>query len=109
MNTQNALEKTKEAMDNSRLRSEIDALTAQVEQLGGELRRLGRSGVRAAKAGASHGIDTLGRTKDDLAEGIGRELAHVEERAGHVVRERPVQSLGVAVVAGFLLAMFLRR
>lgn len=109
MNTQNAIEKTKEALDNSKLRSEIDDLTSQVEQLAGELRRLGRSGVRAAKASASHGLDTLGRTKDDLAEGIGRELAHAEERASTVVRERPVQSLGVAVAVGFLLAIFLRR
>jgi ElaB/YqjD/DUF883 family membrane-anchored ribosome-binding protein len=109
MNTQSTVDKTKEALDNSRLRGEIDDLTSQVERLHGELRRLGRSGVRAAKAGASHGLDALGRTKDDLAEGIGRELAHAEERASTVVRERPVQSLGVAIAIGFLLAIFLRR
>ncbi len=109
MNTQNAIEKTKDALDSSKLRAEIDELTAQVERLAGDLGRLGRSGVRSAKAGAAQGLDALGRTKDDLAEGIGRELAHVEERASHAVRERPVQSLGVAVAAGFLLAMLLRR
>ncbi len=111
MNTQNSIEKTKDAAERSgrELRAEIDDLTAQVEKLAGELARLGRSGYRTAKASAAQGLDTLSRTRDDLAEGIGRELAHVEERASVAVRERPVQSLGIAVAAGFLLAMFLRR
>lgn len=111
MNTQNAIEKGKDVTERSsrELRAEIDDLTAQVEQLGGELARLGRSGMRTARASAAQGLDALGRTRDDLAEGIGRELAHVEERASHAVRERPVQTLGVAVAAGFLLAMLLRR
>ena len=107
MNTQNA----KEAVDRSArdLRAEIDDLTSQVEKLAGELGRAGRSGVRSAKSTALQGLDALGRTKDDLAEGIGRELAHVEERASHAVRDRPVQSLGIALALGFLIAMFVRR
>lgn len=109
MLSQNAIEKTKEVMDEAKWRAEVDSLTAQVERLAGELGRLGRSGVRSAKVSAAQGINVLSRTTDDLAEGIGRELAHVEERAGLAVRERPVQSLAIALAAGFLIAMFLRR
>lgn len=111
MNTQNAIDKGKEAVERSgrELRAEIDDLTAQVEKLTGELGKLGRSGMRTARASAAQGLDALGRTRDDFAESVGRELAHVEERATVAIRERPVQTLGIAVAVGFLFAMFLRR
>jgi ElaB/YqjD/DUF883 family membrane-anchored ribosome-binding protein len=115
MNTQNNIAKSKEAVDeasqrvSTELRAELDNLNRQVEKLAGELSRLGRSGVRAARVGATEGLDALARTRDDITDIAGRELAHVEDRAAAAVRERPVQTLGLAVVMGFLIAIFMRR
>jgi ElaB/YqjD/DUF883 family membrane-anchored ribosome-binding protein len=111
MNTQSAIDKGKDAAERAsrEMRDEIEGLTAQVEKLASDLARIGKSGVKSARAGASQGLDVLGRTRAEVADGIGRELTHVQERAALEVRERPVQSLGLAVLLGFLLAIFLRR
>ncbi len=88
-----------------RVSDDVATLTARVEALAGDLARLGRSSLREA----SGGVHALQRRGQSLAGDIGRELTTAEQRAVGVVRESPLQSLGLAFGAGILLALFFRR
>lgn len=111
MNTQTAIDRTKDTASRGRdeLRSEIDTLAAQVERLASDMGRIGRSSFRSARANASDGLDALSRTGAGLSKSVGRELAHVEDRAVGAVRDRPLQTVGIAIAVGFLLGAVLRR
>lgn len=111
MATNTALEKTRDTAGRAGadMRAEIDSLSSQIERLAGDLSRLGRSSFRSARSNASDGLDVLSRKGAGLSRDIGRELSHVEDRAALAVRERPLQTVGVAVAIGFLLGAILRR
>ena len=89
----------------SDLRGEFAGLAAEVEKLAAEIRRGGRSGERTARAGAAKGLEALSRGGEELAD----EFGDVRDRALGAVRERPVRSLGLALLVGLLLGFIFRR
>ena len=111
MNSRNAIEETKDAAGRvgRDLKAELADLSAEVEKLGAEISRRSRAGGRSVRAGAADGIAALNRGREDLAEGLGRGFSEVEDRAVAAVRERPVRSIGLALLFGFLLALIWRR
>ncbi len=107
----NALERAKDTSSrtSAELRSDLDTLASQIEKLAGDMSRLGRSGFRSARTNAYDRLDALSRTSAGLSRNLGRELSHAEDRASLAVRERPLQTVGVALAIGFLLGAVLRR
>jgi len=66
--------------------------------LGHDVAHTARSGVAAARAGASHAVDAVRERGDEAVEAL-----------KHQVSSRPLVSLGVALGAGVVLGMLLFR
>lgn len=97
--------------------SETEAsLMARAEQLRADLAQLADS-IGAAGSDKASGlgaetakrIESLRGASDEMISELSEQLSGLEKQVAGTVRERPLQSLGVAVAAGFLVALMLRR
>ncbi len=85
-----------------RVRGDIAALAQSISKYGA-----GKGGEYKARAGQA-GKD-LAQMSQDTLESLTKELAALEKTMATHVRQKPLQSLGIAAGAGFLIAMLLRR
>ncbi|KPQ07352.1 MAG: hypothetical protein HLUCCA12_05940 [Rhodobacteraceae bacterium HLUCCA12] len=87
-------------------RAEIEAQFARIRDdiaaLGGMMQAYGRDRLSGAQARA----ETL---PDEALAELQRQLAALEGELKLKVRERPLQSLGLAALAGLVIGIFLRR
>lgn len=98
-----------EMPDAAALRLEMKRLRAEIEKASGQAATRGRAEIGRMGDAATERVAELLKEGEALLGEIGRELSRFEERTGAVVRERPLQSVGVALVVGFLLALLFRR
>ncbi|WP_417679690.1 DUF883 family protein [Roseibium sp.] len=80
-----------------RLRGDIAALAQSITQYGAG--KTGEVKMRASKAGRD-----LAKTSQETLDGLSEELSGLEEAISTRVREKPLQSLGIAAGVGFLIA-----
>ena len=66
-----------------------------------------QSGV--AREAAEHKIDELMQSGEKMVSELADHYARAEKKVTTSVREKPLQSLGIAVAAGFLAAILFRR
>lgn len=93
---------TETPQEQAGLASELTELRRQVTMLAGEFRTLLKEGVDMGTERAK----AVGRQgRDVAAEKLSGVRAEVEDYA----RDKPVQALGMAVAAGFLLGLFMSR
>ncbi len=97
------------APDMDDLRKELNALRKQVADLVGSAAADGQKRARRMGKDALDTASVLARDGEALASDVGRELLRVERRAVETVRERPGQSLAVALGLGLVIAFLLRR
>lgn len=83
--------------DIERLRSDIAALAQSITRYGAG--KTGEVKMRASKAGRD-----LAKTSQETLDGLSDELAGLEEAVSTRVRDKPLQSLGIAAGVGFLIA-----
>lgn len=110
-------QKTRDALadmpDVADLQKELTHLRAQVEKMVGKAASDGGAKLRRFGSGASGRVGELARDGEalfgDVSREMGRELRLVEKRAVKTLRDRPVQSIALAVGVGFALAFLLRR
>lgn len=102
-------DRLKTEADFAALDKELVQLRAQVEKLAGTATSFGRGKLRRVGAGTRGRMDALLADGETMADDIGQELRLVEARALATVRERPLQSVGIALGIGFLLALLFRR
>lgn len=99
--------------DANDLRKELAQLRGQVEKMMGKASSNGGAQIRRLGADASDRVGGLLHEGEalfgDVGRGVGRELRNVEKQATATVRERPVQSVALAIGVGFALAFLLRR
>lgn len=95
--------------DLSALRLEMKRLRAEIEKASDHAATRSRAEIGRLGDVASERVSELLKEGDELLGDIGRELTRFEERTGAVVRERPLQAVGLALVAGFALALLFRR
>ncbi|OCW56937.1 DUF883 family protein [Hoeflea olei] len=94
----------------------MDDIAERTARIREELAALGEAlaGAGAVKAGvareaAETRVDDLIRSGERLLADMSGQLSRAEKQMSTTVREKPVQSLGVAVAVGFLAAILLRR
>ncbi|MER2507509.1 hypothetical protein [Amaricoccus sp.] len=97
------------APDMDDLRKELAALRKQVADLVGAAAADGQKKARRLGKEAFDTVSLLTHDGEALASDVGRELRRVERRAVETVRERPGQSLAVALGLGLVVAVLLRR
>ncbi len=97
------------APDMDALREELAALRKQVADLVGAAAADGQAKARRIGKEAFDTAGSLARDGEALAADVGRELLRAERRAVEVVRERPGQSLALALGLGLVIAVLLRR
>lgn len=107
--TANTREAANGSPDLGAIRDEMKQLRAQIETATRGAARAGRTRFDRAKVSASDTMDDLVGEAEARLEEFGNELAHYEQRAIATVRERPMQSIGIALAVGFLIAFFFRR
>ena len=66
-----------------------------------------QSGV--AREAAEHKIDELLKSGEQIVAELSDHYSRAEKQVSTTVRDKPFQSLGVAVAAGFLAAFLMRR
>lgn len=66
-----------------------------------------QSGV--AREAAENKIDELLKSSEKIVADLSSQYSRAEKQVSTTVRDKPLQSLGVAVAAGFLAAFLLRR
>ncbi len=91
-------------------------MMARAEQLRAELTRLAESigvaggdKIEALGADAVKRYETLRASSEDMISDLSDHLSHYERQVSEQIREKPLQSLGVAVAVGFLASLLLRR
>jgi len=86
----------------ARIREDLAALSEAIAGAGSV-----KTGV--AREAAEHKIDELLKNGEQVVADLSKQYARAEQQVSTTVREKPLQSLGVAVAAGFLAAILLRR
>ncbi|MDP2121870.1 MAG: hypothetical protein Q8S27_03630 [Hoeflea sp.] len=94
----------------------MDDIAERTARIRAELAALGEAlaGAGSIKAGeareaAESRVDEVLRSGERLVADLSDQLARAEKQVSTTVREKPMQSLGVAIAAGFLAAILLRR
>ncbi|MDF1606926.1 DUF883 C-terminal domain-containing protein [Hoeflea sp. YIM 152468] len=94
----------------------VDDIAERTARIREELAALGEAlaGAGALKAGvareaAEARIDDVLKNGEQLLSEMAGKYSRAEKQVSTTVREKPLQSLGVAVAAGFLAAILLRR
>jgi ElaB/YqjD/DUF883 family membrane-anchored ribosome-binding protein len=94
----------------------IDDIAERTARIREELAALGDAlaGAGAVQAGvareaAETRVDEILRNGEKLVSDMSGQLSRAEKQVSTTVRDKPLQSLGVAVAAGFLAAFLLRR
>lgn len=106
----------KNARANGKSNDAVADIAARAERIREELASLGEAlaGAGAVQAGvareaAETRIDDLLKNGEKLVADMSSQLSRAEKQVTTTVRDKPLQSLGVAVAAGFLAAILLRR
>lgn len=90
------------ALRAARIREDLAALADALAGAGSI-----QSGV--AREAAEHKIDELLKSGEKIVADLSTQYSRAEKQVSTTVRDKPLQSLGVAVAAGFLAAFILRR
>ncbi len=91
------------------LAAEVAALRGELEALAGTVGRIGNAGLSSARAAANDGLSRGKALGSELRDEIRRDLERAGGRIRTETQERPWQALGAAALAGFVLAVFMRR
>lgn len=88
---------------------QMDALKKDIATLTDRLSKLGETGMQTALAtGERARIEGQEKAQDALDTAY-LQILELEQKASKTVREKPVQTLGIAVGLGFLAALLMRR
>tara|TARA_R110002020_G_scaffold58372_4_gene160041 strand:- start:7509 stop:7793 length:285 start_codon:yes stop_codon:yes gene_type:complete len=94
----------------------MDDIAERTARIREELAALGEAlaGAGALKAGvareaAEARVDEVLRSGERLMSEMSGKMSRAERQMSETVREKPLQSLGIAVAAGFLAAILFRR
>lgn len=89
--------------DRAAIEAKLGQIRAEIAELGGMMRDYGSERLKGVQAaGAEHlGDETLAELQ--------RQLAALETDVTRRVREQPMQSLGLAALAGLIVGLILRR
>lgn len=105
-----AASKTEKANTSS---ADVEAQIAQVRDdiatLAKSIASLGATKKSELKMDARRRLDSISAASDDALKSLNRQIGAIEKEISGHVRERPLQTLGIAAGVGFLLAMVLRR
>jgi ElaB/YqjD/DUF883 family membrane-anchored ribosome-binding protein len=105
----NTLKNTRSAKDDADIHTKITKLKNEATILGASLAETG--GVEAKRVlekGEELAHEAVVKSREAL-DYVSSELETLEARLAKRVRDKPVQSLGIAVGAGVLLALLLRK
>lgn len=112
-NTKTAARDTGRGTASNATADDIAERTARIKS---ELAALGEAlaGAGAIKAGvareaAEARVDEVLKSGEQLVSDLSSQLSQAERQVSAKVREKPLQSLGVAIATGFLAAILLRR
>jgi len=86
----------------ARIREELAALGDALAGAGSL-----KSGI--AREAAEHKIDELLKSGEKIVAELSGQYSKAERQVSTTVRDKPLQALGIAVAAGFLAAIILRR
>ncbi|MGJ8573343.1 MAG: hypothetical protein ACSHXI_21870 [Hoeflea sp.] len=86
----------------ARIREELAALGDALAGAGSL-----KSGI--AREAAEHKIDELLKSGEKIVSELSGQYSKTEKQVSATVRDKPLQALGVAMAAGFLAAIILRR
>lgn len=84
-------------------------IKAELAALGEALAGAGAVQAGVAREAAEARVDDILKSGEQLVSEMSGQLSRAERQVSATVREKPLQSLGVAIAAGFLAAILLRR
>ncbi|SOE18654.1 ElaB/YqjD/DUF883 family membrane-anchored ribosome-binding protein [Hoeflea halophila] len=106
----------KTARSNNNANKAADEISERAQRIREELKALsdalaGAGAVQSgiAREAAEERIDELLKSGERVIAELSGHYANAERQVSSTVREKPLQSLGVAMAAGFLAAILLRR
>jgi ElaB/YqjD/DUF883 family membrane-anchored ribosome-binding protein len=94
----------------------VDDIAERAARIREDLAALGEAlaGAGAVQSGvarevAEHKIDELLKSGEKIVAELSSQYSRAEKQVSTTVRDNPLQSLGIAVAAGFLAAFLMRR
>ncbi|KJS18584.1 MAG: hypothetical protein VR78_04660 [Hoeflea sp. BRH_c9] len=104
---------SKSTRDNSNPIDEIAERTARIREdlaaLGEALAGAGAMQAGVARDAAEKRVEEVLRSGERLVSEMSGQFSNAEKKVVANVRDHPLQSLGIAVAAGFLAALLMRR
>ena len=98
--------KTQTAMD---VESQVDELRSELSALAATIADYGKSeGEKLKSQGLAAGEELLTRSKETL-NSLSMQLSSLEKDLAMQVKQKPVQTIGIAIAVGFVIAALMRR
>jgi len=95
--------------DSAAIEEQIARIKSDISDLASTLASLGSKRVRGARGQADQRLQDLTGAGEEMLDELRRQLRMVERDVEARVRDRPLQTIGIAAGVGFLLALIMRR
>lgn len=95
--------------DSAAIEEQLARIKADISELASTLASLSSKRVRGARDQADQRLHDMAGAGEDAVEEVRRQLRMIERDVEARVRDKPLQTLGIAAGVGFLLALIVRR
>lgn len=97
------------AKDTAAIEEQLARIKSDIGELAATLATLGSKRVRGARNEADRRLHDFAGAGEEALDEVTRQLRMLERDVEARVRDKPLQTLGIAAGAGFLLALIMRR
>lgn len=108
-NVDDKVRETLESGDVADVSAQLSQLREDLANLAGSVKALGVGVSSEVKARASRVADDAMAAGEETVDNVRHEIQSINDNLVHQVQKNPLQSLGIAVAAGFLIALVTRR
>lgn len=108
-NVEDEVRKTINDADTAEVSAQLAQLREDLANLAGSVKALGVGVSSEVKARATRVADEALAAGEETVDNVRNEIQSINDNLVYQVQKNPLQSLGIAVAAGFLIALVTRR
>ncbi|UHS57587.1 DUF883 family protein [Agrobacterium vaccinii] len=108
-NVEDEVRKVVDSGDAAEVSAQLAQLREDLANLAGSVKALGAGVSSEVKARASHVADEAIAAGEETVDKVRHEIQSLNDNLSYQVQKNPLQALGIAAAAGFLIAIVTRR